>query len=89
MKKLIKWILIVISVLAMTFLLLRLGFKIAYTIKPELGYNFIKNTAPKVESINSFGTEKQYISVGISGNYMAGSISMSQNYFVKLVIKKE
>ena len=41
MKKLIKWILIVISVLVMTFLLLRLGFKIAYIIKPELGYSYI------------------------------------------------
>ena len=41
-KKLVKWLVIVISVLAMTFLLLRLGFKIAYTIKPELGYSYIE-----------------------------------------------
>ena len=88
MKKLIKWILIVISVLVMTFLLLRLGFKIAYIIKPELGYSYIEDKAPKVKSIQSFGADGQYVSVGIEGNYMAGSMSMSQNFFITASYKK-
>ena len=49
-KRLIKWLLIVISALILTLLLLRLGFKIAYTIKPELGYRFLEDKAPKVKS---------------------------------------
>lgn len=88
MKKLIKWLLIAISVLAMTFLLLRLGFKIVYTIKPELGYEYFEDKAPKVKSIQSFGADRQYISVGLDGNYMSGGISMSQNYFVTVSYKK-
>lgn len=88
MKKLIKWVLIVISVLAMTFLLLRLGFKIVYTIKPELGYSFIEDKATKVKSIQSFGADRQYISVGLDGNNFAHNICMSQNYFVTASYKK-
>ena len=88
MKKLIKWILIVISVLAMIFLLLRLGFKIAYTIKPELGYSFIEDKAPKGKSIQSFGADKQYVSVGLDRNPIGNNISMSQNYFVTASYKK-
>ena len=65
MKKLIKWLLIVISVLAMIFLLLRLGFKIVYTIKPELGYSFVEDKAPKVKSIQSYGADRQYVSIGL------------------------
>lgn len=82
MKKLIKWILIVISVLAMTFLLLKLGFKIAYTIKPELGYSYIEDKAPKVKSIQSFGADRQYVSIGLDRNHTTGDVGMTQNYFV-------
>jgi len=81
-KKLVKWLVIVISVLAMTFLLLRLGFKIAYTIKPELGYSYIEDKAPKVKSIQSFGADRQYVSIGLDRNHITGDVGMTQNYFV-------
>ncbi len=87
-KKLIKWLLIVISALILTLLLLRLGFKIAYTIKPELGYSYVEDKAPKVKSIQSFGADRQYISVGLDGNNFTHNISMSQNYFVTASYKK-
>ena len=82
MKKLIKWLLIVISVLAMIFLLLRLGFKIVYTIKPELGYSFVEDKAPKVKSIQSYGADRQYVSIGLDRNHITGDVGMTQNYFV-------
>lgn len=88
LKRLIKWLLLVITVLVLALLLLRLGFKIVYTIKPELGYSFIEDKAPKVKSIQSFGADRQYVSVGLDGNYMSGGISMSQNYFVTVSYKK-
>ena len=82
MKKLIKWLLIVISVLAMIFLLLRLGFKIVYTIKPELGYSFVEDKAPKVKSIQSYGADRQYVSIRLDRNHITGDVGMTQNYFV-------
>ena len=88
MKKFIKWVLMIISILALSLLVLRLGFKIAYTIKPELGYSYVEDKAPKVKSIQSFGADRQYISVGLDGNNFTHNISMSQNYFVTASYKK-
>ena len=81
-KKLIKLLAIAISVLVMTFLILRLGFQIAYTIKPELGYRYFEDAAPKVKSIQSFGADRQYVSIGLDRNHITGDVGMTQNYFV-------
>ncbi len=87
MKKLIKWILIVISVLAMTFLLLRLGFKIAYTIKPELGYRYVKNYGPSVTQISAYGSNREFISVSLDGDDKS-RVTMSRKYLVNVHYKQ-
>lgn len=72
----------IISVLVLSLLVIRLGFEIAYTIKPELGYRYIEDPAPKVKSIQSFGADRQYVSIGLDRNYITGNVGMTQNYFV-------
>ena len=67
----------------MTFLLLRLGFKIVYTIKPELGYRYKKNYGPNVIKISAYGSNREFISVSLDGDDK-GRVTMSQNYLVNV-----
>lgn len=86
-KKLVKWLVIAISVLVTIFLLLRLGFKIAYTIKPELGYRYIYNYGPNVIKISAYGSNREFISVSLDGDDK-GRVTMSQKYLVNVHYKQ-
>lgn len=86
MKKITIMSLGLVASLFLILCLLRLGFYVAYSIKPELGYRYQEKETAEVKNLSFLGDKKQYVLVML-GNRNDLGISMSQNYLVTVTYK--